>query len=43
VLHERTGLIVPVDDPAALAEALVRLLRDRALAERLGEEGRRHG
>jgi hypothetical protein len=42
VLHERTGLVVPVDDPAALAEALVQLLRDRALAQRLGEEGRRY-
>lgn len=42
VLHEKTGLVVPVDDPAALAEALVRLLRDRALGRRLGENGRRH-
>jgi glycosyltransferase involved in cell wall biosynthesis len=42
VLHERTGLVVPVDDPEALAGALVRLLEDRELARRLGEEGRRH-
>ncbi len=42
VVHEMTGLVVPVDDPAALADALVRLLRDRALARRLGEQGRRH-
>lgn len=32
-----SGLLVVPDDPAALAEALVRVLSDRALAERLGE------
>jgi hypothetical protein len=42
VLHEPTGRVVPADDPSALADALVRLLRDRPLAERLGAEGRRH-
>jgi glycosyltransferase involved in cell wall biosynthesis len=41
VRHEETGLVVPVDDPGALAEAIVRLLRDRALGRRLGENGRR--
>jgi glycosyltransferase involved in cell wall biosynthesis len=41
VLPEETGLVVPVDDPFALAEAIVRLLRDRALGRRLGENGRR--
>jgi glycosyltransferase involved in cell wall biosynthesis len=41
VVHEETGLVVPVDDPGALAEAIVRLLRDRALGRRLGENGRR--
>ena len=41
VLHEETGLVVPVDDPPALAAALERLLRDRALGRRLGENGRR--
>jgi glycosyltransferase involved in cell wall biosynthesis len=40
VLHEETGLVVPVGDSAALADAVVRLLRDRALARRLGENGR---
>ena len=34
------GLLVPPDDPAALAEAIGRLDRDRALARRLGEGGR---
>ena len=42
VLHETTGLVVPPDDPAALADALVRLLRDRALGRTLGERGRRY-
>lgn len=41
VLHEETGLLVPVDDPAALAEAIIRLLDDPALAVRLAAEGRR--
>jgi hypothetical protein len=41
VLHEETGLVVPVDDPPALADALARLLRDRELGQRLGENGRR--
>jgi glycosyltransferase involved in cell wall biosynthesis len=36
VEHGRTGLIIPPDDPAALADALLRLLGDATLAERLG-------
>lgn len=35
------GLLVDVDDGAALAGAIVRLLRDPALRERLGAAGRR--
>jgi glycosyltransferase involved in cell wall biosynthesis len=42
VLHEETGLTVAPGDPAALGEAMLRLLRDRSLAERLGQAGRRH-
>lgn len=42
VIHEETGLVVPKDDPRALAEAIVRLLRDRELAARLGRNGRAH-
>ena len=37
VLHERTGLLCPVDDPHATARALGTMIRDRALRERLGE------
>jgi glycosyltransferase involved in cell wall biosynthesis len=37
----RTGILVAPDDAAALADALGRVLSDRALAERLGAEGRR--
>ncbi len=36
-----SGLLVPPDDPVALAEAIVRLLRDDALAQRLVEHARR--
>lgn len=42
VIHERTGLLVPPEDPQAAAEAMARLADDPALAARLGEEGRRH-
>ncbi|HSY47955.1 MAG TPA: glycosyltransferase family 4 protein [Thermoanaerobaculia bacterium] len=41
VLHEETGLVVPAGDSAALADAVVRFLRDRELARRLGENGRK--
>lgn len=34
------GLLVPPADPAALAEACIRLARSPALRERLGDEGR---
>jgi glycosyltransferase involved in cell wall biosynthesis len=36
VEHGRSGLLVAPDDAAALADALVRVLGDRVLAERLG-------
>jgi len=35
VLHEQTGLLAPVGDAAALAAALLRLLNDAPLADRL--------
>jgi glycosyltransferase involved in cell wall biosynthesis len=40
VRHEETGLLVPADDPAALAGALQRLARDPATVARLGRGGR---
>jgi glycosyltransferase involved in cell wall biosynthesis len=40
VIDEMNGLIVPADDPEALAAALARLHADRALCERLGAAGR---
>ena len=41
VVDEVTGLLVPVCDPEALAEAILRLLRDEELARRIGEAGRK--
>lgn len=38
----RLGLLVPPEDPAALAAALLRVLQDRALADRLGRAGQAH-
>ena len=35
-----TGLVVPPQQPEALADALLRLLRDRAMARRMGQLGR---
>ncbi len=40
VVHERTGLLVPPRDPAALAAALSRISADPALGEALGSAGR---
>ncbi|WP_064743797.1 glycosyltransferase family 4 protein [Actinomadura rifamycini] len=38
--HDRDGLLVPVDDRAALTAALRRLIADPALRDRLGERAR---
>ncbi len=40
IAHERTGLLVPYDDVDALVAALVRVLHDPTLAQRLGTAGR---
>ena len=39
-LDERNGLLVPPGDPEGLSWAVCRLLRDPAMAARLGDEGR---
>ena len=39
-VDETTGLLVPPNDPQALADALARLIADKALAARLGGAGR---
>jgi len=40
VLHEKTGLIVEKNDSSGLASALIRLLRDDALRQKMGAAGR---
>lgn len=39
VVNGETGILVSSQDAAQLAEAIVHLLRDRALAKRIGEQG----
>jgi glycosyltransferase involved in cell wall biosynthesis len=38
--HERTGLLVPDDDDRAMANAILRLIEEPSLAERLSTHGR---
>lgn len=40
VVHGKTGLLVPPEDPTALADALERMLHDPALRHRMGHNGR---
>jgi glycosyltransferase involved in cell wall biosynthesis len=40
ILDGKTGLLVPVKDPEAMAQAIVRLLRDGELRRRLGDAAR---
>jgi glycosyltransferase involved in cell wall biosynthesis len=40
VEHGRTGILVPPDDPALLADAIARLVADGGLRRRMGEAGR---
>jgi glycosyltransferase involved in cell wall biosynthesis len=42
VEHERTGLVVPVDDADQLAQAIERLAGDPAARRNLGDAARRH-
>ncbi len=41
VEHGRNGILVPLGDVKALADAIIELLTDREKARRMGEEGRR--
>ena len=41
ILENETGLLVPPDDPQALAQAISRLFDDPALRQRMGRAGRR--
>jgi glycosyltransferase involved in cell wall biosynthesis len=41
IQHDTDGLLVPPGDPAALGAAVVRVLEDRTLGERLGQAARR--
>jgi len=42
ISHEKTGLLVPEKDAMALADAVVRILEDKALASKLGAQGLVH-
>ncbi len=39
--HERTGLVFEDDDPVSMSKSILRVIRDRALAERLGDAARK--
>lgn len=41
IVHGKTGFVVPTNDTAALAEAMLQLLDDEALRRRMGRAGRR--
>jgi glycosyltransferase involved in cell wall biosynthesis len=42
VVDGETGILVPVRDADALADGVVKMLNDPALARRMGERGRQH-
>jgi D-inositol-3-phosphate glycosyltransferase len=42
VEHEKTGLVVPNDDVAAFAKAILRLAGSPAYAQELGRNAREH-
>ena len=41
IKNETNGILVPVANSAAISDAVVRLLRDRALGLKLAAEGKR--
>ncbi len=42
VIDGRTGILVPSEDTEALSQAVIKLLKVKKLAEKMGQEGRRH-
>ena len=40
IINERTGLLVPVDDTKALADSILKLLRDNGLRKQMGQAAR---
>ncbi|MBI4262150.1 glycosyltransferase family 4 protein [Candidatus Uhrbacteria bacterium] len=40
VVDGETGILVPENDPAAIADAIVKLMADSVLANKMGEQGR---
>lgn len=40
--HERTGLIVPRENPEAAAQAILTLLNNEQLRQKMGKQGRQH-
>jgi glycosyltransferase involved in cell wall biosynthesis len=42
IVHERTGLLVAARSPEQIAQAVLRLLEDRTLAQSLSKTGREH-
>ena len=42
VAHRRTGLLIPPQDPRALADAILSLLKRPALMRAMGRAGRAH-
>ncbi len=41
VIENETGILTPVKNPGSIAAAIIRLLRDKELSKKLGENGRR--
>jgi glycosyltransferase involved in cell wall biosynthesis len=41
VINEKTGFLIPPKDPKALSDALLKIFRDKEMAKKMGEAGRR--
>ena len=41
IIHERTGILVPVKDTQALSKALIKLINNKELRIQMGQEGRK--